>query len=300
LYGLFLAPQKLPKIVTVHGYAAEEAVSQGLISRGSPMWIIMKWIERRITRRFDRIICVDSRLRSRLVENHGSSVSDRSVVIMNGVDLAPFNAVRRGSDSLLGSQNFSQERTLRVLNAKAMVPKNGQEYLIRSFSRVIHEVPYARLLLVGDGRERRSLEELVQKIGLKKYVWFGGELPNSRIPEIISGVDVVCIPSVRVEDVEEASSIFLLEAMASEKPVIASNIGGLAESIVDGMTGILVPDRNPDAIADAILDLHRSPQKARSIAQAAKHYVATQRSWQQVALRHKQLYWELAFPQQSA
>jgi glycosyltransferase involved in cell wall biosynthesis len=285
VYFTMLAPGSLPKVATFHGYAAEEAVSRGILVKGSLGWRISRWLEKRVVKSASGIVCVDSRIKAKLIEKFNGLATEKSAVILNGVDVDAFPY----TESRLG-----RVPGLKILNAKALVAKNGQEYLIRAMPEIVRRVPSTVLEIAGDGEERRRLQELVSNLSMDEHVKFLGTVPHSRIPSLISKTDLVAVPSIQVADVEEASSILLVEAMASGKPVVASDIGGLRESIDDGRSGVLVPDRDPEAISAAVIDLYLNPEKARAIAEVAREYVTMERTWEGVAEKHLQLYCKIA------
>jgi len=291
IYALFLAPRKSPKIVTVHGYAVEEGISRGELRERSVKWHLVKWLERRTVDKFDKIICVDSRLKKRLEEKFGSQAKEKSLVILNGIDTIRFVARDLGpSTDASGRRTWNNRFT--ILNAKALVPKNGQEYLIRAMPGVLAHIPHASLRLAGEGQDMERLVRIASNLELDKNVSFLGAVPNVNVPALMLDSDIVVIPSIRMQGVEEASSILLLEAMASGKPVIATDIGGLKESIEHGKTGLLVPDRDPNAIAEAIVYLYNSPSLAEKIATSAMEYVSRERTWGIVAEKHQGVYLE--------
>jgi len=281
LYTLFFVPKSTPKAITFHGYLIEEAVSKGLLEEGSLKWRMNRLLERLIVRRFDALICVDTRLKTNLVEKYDLLAKDKAHVILNGIDLRRFEMLptrTRPTGELI------------ILNAKALVPKNGQEYLIKAMPMILRALPRAKLRIIGEGPDRMRLRELVATLNLKEVVDFLGEIPNSHMPRQFADCDIVVIPSVRVKGVEEASSILLLEAMATGRPVVASDIGGLRESIVDGKTGLLVPDQQPERIASSVIGLATDPKRYDEIVRAARTYVEKERTWASVAGKHVEVY----------
>lgn len=281
LHSLFLVPKGMPKAITFHGYLIEEALSKGLLKEGSVKWRLARMLERLIVRRFDALICVDTRLKTNLVEKYGSLAMAKAQVILNGIDLRRFE---------IRPARIRPEGEVVILNAKALVPKNGQEYLIRAMPMIRRTLPKAKLRIIGEGPDGMHLRELVATLNLKEVVDFLGEIPNSDMPRQYADCDVVVIPSVRVKGVEEASSILLLEAMASGRPVVASDIGGLRESIVDGKTGLLIPDQQPEAIASSVISLATDTKRYDEVVRAARAYVEKERTWTSVAGKHLEVY----------
>ena len=120
-----------------------------------------------------------------------------------------------------------------------------------------------RLLVAGDGDERRNLEALCRELRLDQTVTFCGQVDNQRIAAIYEQIDVLVVPSVWPEN----SPVTITEAMASGIPVIASDIGGISELVEHGVTGLLAPPRDPRALADLIERLLKDPDLRREMGQ---------------------------------
>ncbi len=133
-----------------------------------------------------------------------------------------------------------------VGNVAALVPHKGQRYLIEAAHLVVKQVPDARFLILGEGELREHLEHLVREHALEKHVL----LPGFRTDVLgcIKGFDLFVMSSVA-----EGLGTSLLDAMACERPIVATRAGGIPEIVEDGTTGLLVPPRDPRALADAIV-----------------------------------------------
>ena len=292
VFGLFLSPSKTPKVMTILGHAIEEMVVRGQIRENSIQWKVQSWVDRAVVRKFDRIVCVTSKMKNELIAKYGHEVESKIVVIPSGIDTTRYGR-KAAAPSIALPPPLDSDASPVVVTAKSLYPWNGQEYLIRAFPDIIARWPSAKLVLVGDGPDMEHLKSLVGELSLTSSVFLLGKLPNEIMPAIISRADIVVIPSARIGGVEEGSSILLLEGMASSKPVIASDVGGNSEAIVDGKTGILVPEKDPAAISRSLSRLIENPATARSIGAAASEYVINSRTWDSVAQMYHSLYSEL-------
>jgi glycosyltransferase involved in cell wall biosynthesis len=126
--------------------------------------------------------------------------------------------------------------------------------------------PKARFLLVGDGILRSSLQAAASALQLDKVVTFAGS--RADIPELLSMTDISVLPSH-----SEGMSNSILESMAMSKPVLATNVGGNSQLVVDGVTGILVPPQDPEAMAAGLLELLNDPQRAWKMGQEGRKRV---------------------------
>ncbi len=150
-----------------------------------------------------------------------------------------------------------------VGSTSRLVSYKGHTYLIDAFRLLIDEFPKARLVLVGDGRERPALEQKVRSLHLEDQIQFLGEVRDAR--SLLSEFDIFVLPSL-----EEGMPNGLLEAMAFGVPAVASNIDGVGEVIVHEKSGLLVEPASPESLARALIRLARSETARRSLADAAR------------------------------
>ena len=170
-------------------------------------------------------------------------------------------------------------------------PLKGHQYFIRAAAQIRHEVPSARFMIVGGnsqhhGKYEAQLHEETRSLGLEGALVFTGA--RSDLPRLMGAIDVVVNTSNT-----EGVSLALGEAMASEKPVVATNVGGTPELIQHGESGILVPLRDPDAVAGAVIALLKDPEWASTIASQGREVVRSRFSSEQCALRYAEIYQRL-------
>lgn len=201
--------------------------------------------------------------------------------ILNGADLDTFSpwvppvACPDGKDRngipLIGDRSVPV-----IMTARRLVKKNGIDYLIKAMSHVL-EKDTCQLVIIGDGEERPALEELAGELDISENVHFLGMIPHKELPPYLSLADIAVVPSLI-----EASSIFMLEAMAMAKPVIATNTGGLPE-VLDQSTGVLVEPADELALSDAILGLIRNRDLRLQLGQSARRRMEDEYTWKAVA-----------------
>ncbi len=206
-------------------------------------------------------------------------------VIHNGVDVEKFQ-VRRDREHLFPGAGDSQ---LIVLVGNMHTDVKGHPWLIDAAPVVAREFPSARFVLVGDGEQRAAFEHQVAKVGLQQNFVFLGL--RADIPEILATCDIAVLPS-RAEGFSNA----VLEYMAAGLPTIASRVGGNAELVEDGATGLLVPPEDSPALAAALLRLLHDPALARQMAQAGHQFVVQNFSFERLVREVDALYSELLQP----
>src|SRR6267143_514629 len=267
---LFLIKQFLrkPLVTTFHGYLTLESVADYHTRPGMPRYEIYRRTLQGCVRASDCMIAVDHRIASWLTEEY---LAPDVQVIPNGVDTLRFNPTIGPQDTR--ARFGIPAKGPIVLAAKHLTAKNGMEYIVRAMPLILKDVPNAHLVLAGEGKLRRQLESLISDLQIRNNVTLPGQIPNEQMPAVIASCDVGVIPSVRVGGVEEATSILMLEMMASGKLVVASAIGGLRETIQNGETGFLVEPADPVALANAIVSGLSNPELRARIGANARGYV---------------------------
>jgi N-acetylglucosaminyldiphosphoundecaprenol N-acetyl-beta-D-mannosaminyltransferase len=188
------------------------------------------------------------------------------------------------------------EGKLVLLCPRRLVKKNGVIYPSLALASM-DAVDRDRFLLLhaGEGGERDEMERIILENALDKNVRLLGGQGREAILELYRLADIVLVPSVHSENVEEATSLSALEAMASGRPLIAGDVGGLAEMVVEGETGLLVP-ADAEALAAAILRLAAAPDLGARLAAAARAYVVENHSHLRAAAAYAEIYAAAATP----
>ena len=227
---------------------------------------VYRFFDRFSERFVDRFLVVSDTLRDAIIREHGIP-AQKVTRIYNGIEIEHYSPQKdNGSKERIRSEFNAGEDTLLVGAIGRLVWQKGFDYLIRAIPNILETSPRTRLLLVGQGPLREELEELAKNLKLDEHVIFTGF--RSDIREILSAIDVLVVPSLL-----EGFPIITLEGMAMAKPIIATEIDGITEQIVDGVSGILVPPRNSNALADAIIRLARDKALAQNLGREARKRV---------------------------
>jgi len=217
----------------------------------------------------------------------------RVKVICNGVDLkhcpqAPGECADAGPTGAKLAANLGILPGDRVCGTVARLrPQKGISYLLQAFMLLAQRFPALKLLIVGDGPEQSSLESLACQLGIRDRVVFAG-LAASPWP-YLNLMDVFVLPSL-YEGLPNA----VLEAMAAGVPVVATDVGGVAEIVEDQLTGLLIRPRDPEGIVNAVGFLLEQSKRASEICEAARKVVETKFSLQSMLREYDQLYAALA------
>lgn len=186
---------------------------------------------------------------------------DRVTVIYNGVDLSRFEGPPVDRAQLLGPLGIP--RGDRVITCVArLVPPKSHEVLLDAAARVLKRAPLTTFLLVGDGPLAAPLEEQAQRLGIASKVVFAGM--RNDVPRILRASDASVLSSTR-----EGFSIVLIESLAAGLPVVATNVGGNAEAIEEGVSGFLVPAGDAACLADRLTRLLEDENLRSRMSEAA-------------------------------
>jgi L-malate glycosyltransferase len=196
-------------------------------------------------RQVDCFICASEFIRRMLVRD--GIDEERAVTVHEGIDLERVTAAPAAD--LRGEFWLPRDSPI-VGNVAALVPHKGQRHLIDAAALVVKKVPDARFIIAGEGELRASLERQIKDLALEKHVLLAGFRPDAL--SVHKGFDIFVMSSVT-----EGLGTSLLDAMACGKPIVATTAGGIPEVVVNNQTGILVPPRDHEALARALVALLR-------------------------------------------
>jgi phosphatidyl-myo-inositol dimannoside synthase len=174
-----------------------------------------------------------------------------------------------------------------VVCVSRLVPRKGQDMLIRALPEIRRRVPGAALLLGSGGPYRQKLERLARDTAMDQHVVFTGSVPWSGLPELYAAGDVYAMPCrTRAGGFDvEGLGIVYLEASATGLPVVAGDSGGAPDAVLDGETGYVVGGRDVPAIASRVAELLADPVKAKTMGTAGRSWVEREWRWERQAAR---------------
>ena len=208
------------------------------------------------------VIANSPRVADLLVDDEGVDAG-RVAIIPNFVDDAAFERPPHAASLQLIDELRIPPEALVVGCIAGLRPVKDHGTLIRAIAKIRPRWPELRLVLVGEGDARESLERLVQELNVAEIVRFAGARPNE--PNLHHLFDVSALTSVG-----EAFPNSIVEAMAAGRPVVATRVGGVMDAVIDGKTGCLVASRDVDALANAIDRLLAHPELRRTMGSAGQ------------------------------
>lgn len=213
---------------------------------------------------------------------------DAMVRIAPGIDIAHFSP---GPTPSKLRKDLGLSNKAVIVSVGRLVPRKGQDRLIQALPLIRNAIPNVHLLLVGEGKYRKSLEKLAGQKRVKDLVTFVGQVPYAQLPDYFRCGDIFAMPSrSRLCGLEvEGLGIVYLEASSCGLPVIAGNSGGAPDAVVDGVTGIVVDGTNVNEIAFAIIRVLSDPAKMKAMGAVGSEWVASGWSWEIWSTKFAQL-----------
>ncbi len=268
-----LARQREAKILHVHGYAAADfgrlaarRVGAALVLHehfADPRMPAYQGLaDRLLAPLTDRAIAVSASTRDFLVQERHVPV-ERVRLIWNGAPLEEFAPVAAEKAQALRAELGIAPTALLVGLVGRLNQQKGHRYLLQAAPQVLAQVPLAHFLIVGDGDLMGELRALAAALGITDRVTFAGH--RADVPTVLGALDAFCISSTY-----EGTPLALFEAMAAGKAIVSSAVDGCREVLVDRLTGLLVPPRDPPALAQALIEVLASADLRESLARSAQ------------------------------
>jgi glycosyltransferase involved in cell wall biosynthesis len=234
----------IPFVVSVHGLDAFFTRQAGAIAGN---WC--RRVTEEVYRSASAVICISQKVREQVISKTNSNVT----VIYNGVDVERFFPKREPIKSLS------------ILSVGNLIAIKGHASLLRSFARVLKDVPDCSLQIIGDGPEREKLDDLAAKLGIANRVHFYGRCGRDQVAEAMRQCAIFVLPSAY-----EGLGCVYLEATACAKPAIGCRGQGIEEVIEHGKSGMLVTPDNEHELTEAILTLLRDEDLRQRIGANAR------------------------------
>jgi glycosyltransferase involved in cell wall biosynthesis len=224
-----------------------------------------------------KIIAISDSVKEHLINDFGVD-EERIRMVHSGVDVDRFSALLTEDRG-----RVTGNPTIGII--ARLSEEKGHQYLIQAMKKVVLEFPKARLLIAGEGKMKDKLAELVSSLGLEQSISFLPTLKDTR--EVFSLIDIFVLPSTK-----EGLGLALMEAMAQEKAVIGSSVGGIKTLIQHGINGLLVEPADSTGLAEAILRLLKNSQERKLLGTNARLFISKNFSQGKMAEETERVYEE--------
>lgn len=243
---------------------------------------ILAGLGRLTARLSDRVVAPSRTTAGELTRDYGAS---GVVVIPNGI--APLPAAA-GLGTGAATPVQSPPGGLVILYAGRLRTRKAVAVLLEAVARLRRDEPGVGLVLVGDGEQRTALRDQAERLGIAGAVRFVGAVPRSEMARRLADADLFCLPSLY-----EGLPLAILEAMAAGLPVVATAVAGIPEAVEDGTTGLLVPPEDAEALARALGELARDPERRRRMGEAGRRKLEEELAIPKIAAAYLKLWQEL-------
>lgn len=177
-----------------------------------------------------------------------------------------------------------------VLTVGRLQARKGHDVLIRSLPQIMHQIPNVLYAIVGDGEQYGHLKQLTSTLSLQDHVIFHREISDELLLACYQQCDLFCLPNRQIGADVEGFGMVLLEAQACGKPVIAGDSGGTAETMEQGVTGMVVNCTEPQELAGALAGLLGAPDERHRLGVAGRHRICEHFDWQAIADQSSELF----------
>jgi len=250
-------------------------------SHGGDLYSLKGWyfecVKRLVVRGCDHMTVVSRSMRSDILKMNAEP--QKISIIPMGVEL---------KKRFVPPSTAANRRCL--LFVGRLVRKKGLRYLIDAMPIILRTHSELKLSVAGDGPDRRELERRVSLLGLHDHVEFLGSVPNEDLPALYQSAGIVIFPSVIDRDGDrEGFGLVLVEALGCECAVVATDLPAMQDIVEDGKTGLVVGQRSPEQIANAVVRLAGDPALRRFLAASGRKHVLKRFDWETISQKYKSI-----------
>ncbi len=275
---------KLPMVYELRYYEEDAAVDRGKTRYNSLRYRLGQRAELEALHQADAVTTISQALREDLISR--GVFPEKISVVPNGVDTEVFHPIE--PDEKLLSE-YGLQNNLIVGFIGSFYFYEGLDILIDAVVMLLAHRNDVKLLLVGEGETDTMLRQRIPE-ALRQHFIFTGNIPHREVPRYYSVMDILVYPRKRSRLTELTTPLKPLEAMAMEKVVIASDVGGLRDLLEDGNTGYLFEADNAEALAERLLQLIENESERLTMAKSAREFVVRKRNWGHIVKQYSSIY----------
>jgi PEP-CTERM/exosortase A-associated glycosyltransferase len=280
---------RIPVVYEVRAFWEDAAVSLGQSREGGLRYRATRALETFALRHADAVTTICEGLRGGIVKR--GVAPEKITVIPNAVDLHEFAAPRPPDAALVTRHGLAGKTVVGFFGS--FYHYEGLHLLLEAMPELTTKAPDLRVLLAGGGPQDKALRARAAELGLDGTVIFLGRVPHAEITKYYDLVDIMIYPRISIPLTELVTPLKPLEAMAMQKIVVASDVGGHRELIRDSDTGYLFAPDSPKALAAQLLDVLRSRPDWPAMRARGRRFVETERNWPGSVARYEGVYGSL-------
>lgn len=279
----------MPFVYEIRAFWEDAAVGNGTGSEGSIKYRLTRALENRVVAKADAVFTICNGLRDDLVSRGHDG--DKIALSPNGVDLTLFGHPPPRDETLVASIGIGSGPVIGFIGS--FYDYEGLDDLIAAMPALRKHHPNAQLLLVGGGPMDAALRAQAAASGVGEAIVFTGRVPHDEVERYYSLIDVLAYPRKKSRLTDLVTPLKPLEAMAQQRIVAASDVGGHRELIEDGVSGLLFPPDDPQAIAAALAGFVDAKERWPAMRKAGRMHVAAKHDWSRNIDRYRAVYQEL-------
>jgi len=277
---------KIPLVYEVRAFWEDAAVDHGTNSEWGLRYRATRALETWVFKQVDAVTTICEGLRNDIVSR--GIPKDKLTIIPNAVNYKFFNASLEVDENLRDKLGLSGKQVLGFIGS--FYAYEGLSLLLKALPIILEKQPDLKVLLVGGGPDENNLKKIVADLALKDNVIFTGRVPHELVPSYYDLVDVLVYPRLSMRLTDLVTPLKPLEAMARGRLVIASDVGGHRELIVDKQTGFLFDAGDSKSLAETVITLFKRPDVWPVVCQAARQFVEQERNWTVSVGRYQRVY----------
>jgi len=262
---LFYKILNIPYICYIHGEDVEAAATSRELS----------WIVRKVLANASKLIC-NSQNTAHLILNNWQANPDKTEILNPGCDTERFIPAEK---NMAVKESLGWNNKQVILTVGRLQERKGQDMLIKALPEIKKSIPNILYAIIGGGQNKSALELLTKKLNLQDSVVFMSEISDEQMIQAYQQCDIFALPNRTVKQDIEGFGMVLVEAQACEKPVIAGDSGGTAETMIIGETGYILDCTTPEALSNKLVELINDPEKTHLMGQKARIHAVTNLDW---------------------
>lgn len=276
----------IPSVYEMRGIWEDSHVARHKMAEGSALYGLVRSLEHRALRGANLCCFICESLKQEIL-SRGIVDESRTLVTPNGVDVRRF---------IPGPADEGLKQDLGLADARVVgyvgtfFHYEGLDLLVEAMIRVFREFPDVCLLLVGDGELMSGLRQRVAQAGVAQRVVFTGLVPHDQVPRYYRVCDFMVLPRRDTRETRLVTPLKPMEIMAMAKPLVASDIGGHLDSILDGVNGMLFRSEDVADLVDKLVHLIGHPEVGEALGARARTWVAQNRDWDILVGRYVEAY----------
>ena len=276
----------LPVVYEVRGFWEDAAVDQSTAVAWGPRYRMTRFLESRAFRKVQAVTTICQGLHDEIIQR--GIAPEKVTIIPNGVDVDVFSGDREMDPQLVSQFRLAGKTVLGFVGS--FYSYEGIDSLITALPGLLTSLPKIKILLVGQGPDESRLKKITNSLGLENHVVFVGPVPHREIQKFYNLMDIMIYPRRSMRLTELVTPLKPLEAMALNRVVIASNVGGHRELIRDGETGYFFQAGDTTHLSKKIVEVVEDRENWDRIRVSARSFVERERTWRASVGRYERVY----------